>query len=224
MSPPQEVARKAPSAVLPAEISLLFAEIGRDFHHRGWVLGTSGNFSAVLGDEPFEMAITASGADKGNLTVDQILRIDADGRVRGDGGKPSDETRLHLCLVKERKARSVLHTHSLWSTLLSDAFAGDGGLAIENFEMLKGLAGVHTHLHREWIPILENSQDMASLAESLKNTLGQHPQAHGFLLRRHGLYTWGQTVREARRHVEILEFLLEVKGRGTLEPGGSLGR
>jgi hypothetical protein len=27
--------------------------------------------------------------------------------------------------------------------------------------MLKGLDGVTTHEHREWIPILPNSQDMA---------------------------------------------------------------
>ncbi|HSQ21036.1 MAG TPA: class II aldolase/adducin family protein, partial [Blastocatellia bacterium] len=37
--------------------------------------------------------------------------------------------------------------------------------------------------------------------------------AHGFLLRRHGLYTWGNDITEAKRHVEIFEFLLEVRGR-----------
>jgi methylthioribulose-1-phosphate dehydratase len=33
------------------------------------------------------------------------------------------------------------------------------------------------------------------------------------LLKAHGLYTWGADVAEARRHVEILEFLLEVLTR-----------
>jgi methylthioribulose-1-phosphate dehydratase len=33
------------------------------------------------------------------------------------------------------------------------------------------------------------------------------------LLRGHGLYTWGSDLAEAKRHVEILEFLLEVVGR-----------
>jgi methylthioribulose-1-phosphate dehydratase len=46
---------------------------------------------------------------------------------------------------------------------------------------------------------------------------------HGFLLRGHGLYTWGADVAQARRHVEILEFLLEVVGRRELgEPAGVL--
>lgn len=79
--------------------------------------------------------------------------------------------------------------------------------------MLKGLEGVTTHEHREWVPIIENSQDMTALAKSVEDTLNQNPQSHAFLLRRHGLYTWGSNIEEAKRHVEILEFLLEVLGR-----------
>jgi methylthioribulose-1-phosphate dehydratase len=107
----------------------------------------------------------------------------------------------------------VLHTHSVWSTALSDRHAAAGGLAIEGYEMLKGLAGVSTHAHREWVPILENDQDMERLAVEVSDTLERHPAAHAFLLRRHGMYSWGATLPEAIRHVEILEFLLEVVGR-----------
>jgi methylthioribulose-1-phosphate dehydratase len=39
--------------------------------------------------------------------------------------------------------------------------------------------------------------------------LAAHPDAHGFLIRRHGLYTWGQDLAEAKRHLETLEFLFE---------------
>ncbi|HEY0366229.1 MAG TPA: class II aldolase/adducin family protein, partial [Pyrinomonadaceae bacterium] len=81
------------------------------------------------------------------------------------------------------------------------------------FEMLKGLAGVSTHDYAEWLPILENSQDMVTLSDSVAQVLTEQPKAHGFLLRRHGLYTWGRDIAEARRHVEIFEFLLEIVGR-----------
>jgi methylthioribulose-1-phosphate dehydratase len=37
--------------------------------------------------------------------------------------------------------------------------------------------------------------------------------AHGFLIRSHGLYTWGRDLAEANRQLEILEFLLEVTAR-----------
>jgi methylthioribulose-1-phosphate dehydratase len=79
--------------------------------------------------------------------------------------------------------------------------------------MLKGLSGVGTHEHEEWIPILENDQDVPRLASALAVVLAEHPEAHAVLLRGHGLYTWGDDLNVAERHVEILEFLLEVVGR-----------
>ena len=106
-----------------------------------------------------------------------------------------------------------MHTHSIWATFLSDRGADEGGVAIDGYEMLKGLAGVRTHEHREWIPVLDNDQDMPRLAGVVRRTLLEHPACHGFLLRRHGLYTWGATLQDAVRHVEILEFLLESVGR-----------
>ena len=186
---------------------------GRRFDARGWVLGTSGNFSAVAATDPLRLLVTASGLDKGALTPAHLLEIDARGAVTSGEGRPSDETRLHLAVVRVRGAGSVLHTHSVWSTLLSEAFAREGRLLIEGFEMLKGLAGVRTHEHRETLPVIENSQDMDVLTRALEEALTTYPEAHGVLLRRHGLYTWGRDLAEARRHVEILEFLLEVVGR-----------
>jgi methylthioribulose-1-phosphate dehydratase len=194
-------------------VAVSLARLGPDFHTRGWVLGTSGNFSAVVSREPLRLAITSSSVDKGQLTADHILQIDAEGNVLEGVGRPSAETLLHLAVVRLRDAGAVLHTHSVWSNILSDAYSADAGLSIEGYEMLKGLEGVSTHEHREWMPIIENSQDMTGLAGSVEETLEQHPRAHGFLLRRHGLYTWGKDIAEAKRHVEIFEFLLEVRGR-----------
>jgi len=79
--------------------------------------------------------------------------------------------------------------------------------------MLKGLSGVDTHQHREWLPIVENAQDWAAEAPGLEARLREERAAHGFLIRRHGLYTWGRDLAEAERHLEILEFLLEVVWR-----------
>jgi len=189
------------------------AEIGRGFYYRGWVLGTSGNFSAVINREPLRLAITSSSVDKSTLAAEHILEIDVDGNVLAGSGRSSAETPLHLAVVRLRGAGAVLHTHSVWSNILSDAHFGDGGFSIEGYEMLKGLDGVTTHEHREWLPIIENSQDMKELAVSVEATLNEHPRSHGFLLRRHGLYTWGRDIAEAKRHVEIFEFLMEVVGR-----------
>jgi methylthioribulose-1-phosphate dehydratase len=195
-----------------AELAEQLAEIGRLCYARGWVLGTSGNFSAVLQRDPLRLAITPSGADKGELLAGQIVEIDEDGMVVAGSGQPSAETSLHLAIVRAREAGAVLHTHSIWSTILSDAATGDG-LGIEGYEMLKGLDGVVSHEHREWLPILDNTQDWAQAAPAVEAVLARHPQAHGLLIRRHGLYTWGRDLASAKRQIEILEFLFEVMGR-----------
>ena len=185
------------------------AEIGRGFYTRGWVLGTSGNFSAVVSRAPLRLAITSTGLDKGALKPGQFLEIDdAANVVRGEG-RPSAEALLHLAIVRGLRAGAVLHTHAVWSTVLSGTRARHGGIALEGYEMLKGLAGVETHKHREWLPILENSQDMVELANRVSSTL-EDTGIHGFLLQQHGLYTWGENPGQAKRHVEILEFLMEV--------------
>jgi methylthioribulose-1-phosphate dehydratase len=194
-------------------VAVELAALGRRFDARGWVLGTSGNFSAVISALPLRLAITRSGASKGSLTPDDILEIDESLTVRDGSHRPSAEAKLHVELVRLRQARAVLHTHSVWSTLLSDRHARAGGMEISGYEMLKGLEGVTTHHHREWLPILANDQNMDRLAVEMRRALQDYPACHGFLLHRHGLYTWGQTLAEAVRHVEILEFLLEVVGR-----------
>ena len=130
-------------------------DLGREFHRRGWALGTSGNFSAVIAREPLVLAITASSVDKGRLTLDQILEVDAGGRVTTPAhGKPSAETLLHLAVVRGTGAGAVLHTHSVWSTILSDYHVAQGGFFTQGYEMLKGLDGVGSHEHREWLPQL----------------------------------------------------------------------
>lgn len=192
------------------EVAANLAEIGKSFYTRGWVLGTSGNFSAVISREPLRLAITATGLDKGELTPAQFLEMDNAAKVISGEGQPSAEALLHLEVVRSRKAGAVLHTHSVWSTLLSETHARHGGIALEGYEMLKGLDGVKTHMHREWLPILENSQDMVELVGRVSETLQKNPDLHGFLLKGHGLYTWGANLPAAKRHVEILEFLMEV--------------
>jgi methylthioribulose-1-phosphate dehydratase len=197
-----------------SDAAVRLIRVGQRFDARGWVLGTSGNFSLVIDDEPLRLAITRSGTQKGELTATDIMELDGDGiSVGTTAGIPSAETRLHLEIIALRPVKSVLHTHSTWSTLVSDRFAPLGGVAIQGYEMLKGLTGVTTHEHREWIPIVENDQDMPRLAAKVGETLAAHPECHAFLLRRHGLYTWGATLPEAVRHVEIVEFLLENIGR-----------
>ncbi len=192
-------------------------ECGQLFHRRGWSVGTSSNYSVVLSQQPIDLIVTASGKDKGRLERQDFVRVGSDGNPTTEGQpKSSAETMLHVMLSRRSEAiGSILHTHSIWGTLLSNHFFAARGFAIEGYEMLKGLEGITTHQTRLWVPIFENTQDIPALAVEIEQYENQNPGqlSHGFLIRRHGLYTWGRDVFSARRHIEIFEFLFECVAR-----------
>src|SRR5262249_56612004 len=110
------------------QIAAQLVAIAEGFHRRGWLLGTSGNLSAVVDRRSLQLAMTPSGVDKGALVASQILLIDEQKRVISNHqAKPSDEAPLHIRIVKDRGAGPVFHTHSVCSTMLSDLHAGDAG-------------------------------------------------------------------------------------------------
>lgn len=188
-------------------------EAGQHFYQRGWSVGTSSNYSVVLQNSPLELIVTASGLDKGRLTPRDFVHVDAQGKpIHPDQPKSSAETLLHVAIAEKLgDVGCILHTHSVWATELSQLYFDEGGILIEGYEMLKGLSGVSTHEHGFWLEIFDNTQDIPALADRVRARFddGHRPLQHGFLIRRHGMYTWGRDVQEARRHVEIIEFLME---------------
>ncbi len=207
---------EAKTVKLPPKETESLRYTGALFYRHGWAHATSGNYSVRLGEQPLKILITASGKDKSSLGPADFVVVDDQGKALDSSlDQPSAETMLHVALEKNKNIGSVLHTHSVWGTLLSEVLAGEGGLELKGYEMLKGLAGISTHETSVRIEIFENTQDIAALAAKVAERLQdeQNPLRYGFLIRGHGLYVWGRHLAEARRHVEVLEFLFEVEGR-----------
>ena len=61
----------------------------------------------------------------------------------------------------------------------------------------------------QYWPVFDNTQDIDALAEQTREWFRQHPEQPGYLIRGHGLYTWGKTMADCLRHVEAFEFLFE---------------
>ena len=106
----------------------------------------------------------------------------------------------------------MLHSHSIPATVLSRTHQANGHITLEGWEMQKGLEGVTSHETSIKVPVVNNSQSMASLVDAFLPHLPC--QSHGILVAGHGLYAWGTTLFDAERHLEILEFLLEVNSIG----------
>lgn len=190
--------------------------LGADMHARGWSLATSSNYSVRLSSDPLRLLVTASGKHKDRLTADDFVLINGEGQpVEPGAPKSSAETLLHTTLARYADAGAIVHTHSVWGTLLSDRHGPDGVVTIAGYEMLKALPGVGTHDTAVDLAIFPNTQDIAALSEELAERLGRGDSAvrYGFLIHKHGLYTWDSDLNGARRCVEALEFLFECEGR-----------
>lgn len=208
------------------ELAERLCRTARRIGARGWCQGTSGNFSAVLERRPLHLLISCSGASKYDLRPEELVVVDGAGRaVEGEAASPSAETLLHCRIAELAGAGAVLHSHSVPGTLVGEHYLAAGGVTIGGYEMLKGLAGITTHEAELFLPILANSQDIPRLCRGFEELHRARPALHGLLLAGHGLYTWGRDVQQAERHLEILEFLLELAAARTRFrplPGGEL--
>ena len=183
--------------------------VGRRLWQQGYCPATSSNFSQRLDDNC--CAITVSGRDKGNLQLADIMLVDLAGRSL-DGQTPSAETLLHTQLyLRSHRTGAVLHTHSVKATLVS--MHSDGPVVLEGLELLKALHGFDSHHNRLEIPVFDNTQDIAALAADVDGWMQAAEEnngiTHAYLIKGHGLYTWGRNLTEALRHIEALEFLLD---------------
>jgi enolase-phosphatase E1 len=199
-----------------ADLRLDLSQLMAGLYRRGWCDGTGGNFSTVLGRQPLQLLMAPSGVHKGEVPPEALIVVNADGSVQGETGRASAETLLHLAIIRHTGAGAVLHTHSQAATLLSQRLGRQqpAELLLEGLEMLKGLQGVDSHDTTVVLPVLPNDQDLQRLSDAASPLLADAP--HGLLIAGHGLYAWGADLSTARRHLEILEFLLEQRWRQLL--------
>ncbi|HET6632348.1 MAG TPA: methylthioribulose 1-phosphate dehydratase [Rhodanobacteraceae bacterium] len=182
--------------------------LGAELAARGWTPATSSNFSLRI--DQHSAAITRSGRDKGRLVPDDIMRVTLDGRaLPGDTAVPSAEAPLHGQIYRRMpQVEAVLHTHSRVQTVASRLFAAAGELHLQGWELQKAIAGTNSHERTLALPVFANSQSMAELTRAVDDWVDAGKPLHAYLIAGHGIYTWGSSIDEARRHLEALEFLL----------------
>jgi methylthioribulose-1-phosphate dehydratase len=191
----------------------LLVELLQGFYTRGWVSGTGGGISGPADDGGLLLAPT--GVHKERIRPDEFFTVDpADGSIRSSPADPSlrpSECNSIFCLaVRERAARSVVHSHALSAVLAGDLARDTDHIAIRDLEMLKGIRGVgnrDTHL----LPVIHNTPRESELVEQLTRVLDDPRFASSFavIVADHGAYIWGEDVWEAKRHTEVYHFLFE---------------
>lgn len=192
---------------VPTAVASSIVDAARHLAARGWTPATSSNFSMRVDAET--IAMTRSGGDKGCLEPADILAIRRDGTPYDAELKPSAECALHVQIYRRfEQARAVLHTHSRSQSVASRLFAGQGSVRLEGWELQKAVTGIDSHASLVELPVFGNSQHMPDIMAEVDAWLDSGKPLHGYLIEGHGLYTWGRSMGEARRHIEALEFLL----------------
>jgi methylthioribulose-1-phosphate dehydratase len=187
----------------PAAVEAI-AAFGRFAAARGWVAATAGNFSCRL--DARHALVTRSGIDKGAIGPGDVAVVPLDGPIPAG---LSAETPLHLARYRADAAiGAIVHVHTVAATVLSRAALAAGAVRFEGFEMQKALAGVTTHESTVDLPVFANDQDTVALAAAVEARLAGAAPVPGYLLAGHGVYAWGATMADARRHLEGIEFLL----------------
>jgi methylthioribulose-1-phosphate dehydratase len=166
----------------------------------GAVLHTHSQAGTLLSQWSWEWAVRSAPAAR-------TLKPEAEALEEGNGAKG---------LQTRAGSRSPQAEAGGFAEAGAEASGEDGVayLEVRNLEMLKGIAGITTHRSEVRVPVLANDQDLARLSRRAVPHLGRAPA--GLLIAGHGLYAWGQELSEARRHLEILEFLLEQRWRQLL--------
>lgn len=183
------------------------ADAAREFAALGWTPATSSNFSMRLDAD--HVAVTVSGRDKGCLGRNDIMVVDMQGEPVATTLRPSAETALHVQIYRRfEDARAVLHTHSRTQSVASRLFAREGRVHLEGWELQKAISGHTTHESVLDVPVFPNTQHMPELTARIDAWLDAGKPLYAYLIDGHGIYTWGRSMDEARRHLEALEFLL----------------
>jgi methylthioribulose-1-phosphate dehydratase len=195
------------------ELKAALAETIRNYHQKGWSPATSTNYSFRLADNDLELFVSKSGRDKSEFTPDDFMKADLTGTPTSEYStiKPSAETLIHCVLYQLfPQTQVILHSHSVYSVLNSQKYSDQ--ILFQGYEIQKGFAGQTSHENLISIPIFDNSQDMDEFCECMKKDAAKIKH-HCFIIRNHGVYAWGENLFEAKRHLETIEYLLEVNWR-----------
>lgn len=230
MSSPQPTDAEHPLQLIP--------ELCRLFYTLGWVTGTGGGISMRVGDDIFVapsgvqkeriqaddiFTITACEDNSeplpGGLAVKhaKLVALPANKAVQ----KISECTPLFMNAYRMRGAGAVLHSHSqncLLVTMLSQNInptTGFDEFRISHVEMIKGIKRATTKTALGFrdtlvVPIIDNTDFEKDLTESMAACMEAYPDTYAVLVRRHGIYVWGDTWQQAKGMVECLDYLFEL--------------
>lgn len=194
----------------------LIPELCRQMFKMGWMVGTGGSMTIKQDKQIF---ITPSAVPKERLLPQDLFVLDEHGNlldcpVQEKKLKMTDSAFVFLAIYTLKNAGAVIHTHS-HNAVLATLLDKGQEFRISHQEMLKGMRkGVtgerYSNEETLIVPIIENMPSEKDLVERITSTMQKYPTTNAVLVRRHGLYVWGDTWQSAKSQAEVLDYLFEL--------------
>lgn len=194
----------------------LIPELCKLFYSLGWVTGTGGGISIKQGHEIY---IAPSGVQKERIKPDDLFVQDIDGNDLQLPSplkklKKSQCTPLFMCAYTARNAGAVIHTHSKAALLATLLYPGKE-FKVTHLEMIKGIRNQKLNRYYNYdeelvVPIIENTPVEADLKDRMAEVIRNYPETSAVLVRRHGVYVWGDTWQQAKTMCECYDYLFDV--------------
>ncbi|XP_077178269.1 methylthioribulose-1-phosphate dehydratase [Paroedura picta] len=194
----------------------LIPELCRQFYHLGWVTGTGGGISIKHGHEIY---IAPSGVQKERIQPEDMFVCDIEewdisGPPPHKKLKKSQCTPLFMNAYTMRGAGAVIHTHSKAAVMATLLYTGSE-FRITHQEMIKGIRKSTTGGYFRYddtlvVPIVENTPEEKDLKQRMAQAMNDYPDSCAVLVRRHGVYVWGETWEKAKTMCECYDYLFDI--------------
>uniref|UniRef100_A0A8C1X3I7 Methylthioribulose-1-phosphate dehydratase n=1 Tax=Cyprinus carpio TaxID=7962 RepID=A0A8C1X3I7_CYPCA len=194
---------------------VLIPELCRLFYKLGWVTGTGGGISLRHGEHIY---IAPSGVQKERIQPEDLFVCDIDEKDISCPPpqkklKKSQCTPLFMNAYTMRGAQAVIHTHSKAAVMATLMFPGKE-FRITHQEMIKGIrkgnsVNPKTNSY-DVVPIIENTPEEKDLKECMARAMDMYPDSCAVLVRRHGVYVWGETWEKAKTMCECYDYLFDI--------------
>jgi len=172
-------------------------EAAKLLYQRRLVQATGGNIS-IRADDSDRIWITASNVSLRDTSAENLILVDTEGnKIDGkDCYKPSKETVLHTAIYKIRPAAQVVfHTHPTYAT----GFSVSGSL----FPLVTASASLKL---RKIVMVKYASPGSQELVDLISGAVTEAEDfVNVFLMEKHGLITFGQSIKEVFNTTELVE-------------------
>ncbi|XP_076589668.1 methylthioribulose-1-phosphate dehydratase isoform X1 [Chaetodon auriga] len=195
---------------------VLIPELCRLFYQLGWVTGTGGGISLRRGEQIY---IAPSGVQKERIQPEDMFVCDVEERdiscpPAWKKLKKSQCTPLFMNAYTMRGAQAVIHTHSKAAVMATLLYPGKE-FRITHQEMIKGIRKGTSGTNYRYddtlvVPIIENTPEEKDLKDRMARAMEEYPDSCAVLVRRHGVYVWGESWEKAKTMCECYDYLFDI--------------